>query len=59
MPNSNTLALVLSVCYKGRLYGYQLWDSGRLIMETETQGLLCSLTQKNGDVKLEYLNAVL
>lgn len=59
MPNSNTLALVLSVCCKGGLYGYQLWDSRRLIMETEAQGLLCFLTQKNGDVKLEYLNAVL
>lgn len=59
MPNSNTLALVLSVCNKGRLYGYHLWDSRKLIMEIEAQGLLCSLTQKNGDVKLEYLNAVL
>lgn len=59
MPNSNTLALTLSVYYKGRLYSHQLRDSGRFVAETEAQGLLCSLTQTTGDIKLEYLNAVL
>jgi len=59
MPNSNTLALALSVYYKERLYGRRLRDSGRFVAETEAQGLLCSLTQTTGDIKLEYLNAVL